>query len=967
MKKMKKLLAVIAALSLLMTQFAGLNVFASNNWVEYYLDFDAHELGNIPAWGGNIAPMWFGGGSSTTLEAVADPAGEAGNTVLCFTNPGNSLNNACIGFNDAYYKGFKTVLSFKLYFPAENTRFRAWHDQDAISSASIVKEIFATSTSDAALIDATSYGQTLKYPAGHEKAGETYVPPVGEWFEVVAVIDNSTAGKIYAETWVDGVCMLPNTLVYEGDFLSNSWKNNLRLMSLSGSFYIDEMEDRRGDFDIMKAAPTASIDDSHTGDTVAIDATTATVSFDSATKRLMDTNTYSDAISITRGAFELEEGKDYTIDNKTHSSFDITFADTLKYGSEYTIALSDAAENLIGVSSVPATFTFKTEVNPNAENENPEIAINGAKDGVRYDIGSDITFNVVADDADGIAEIGLMVNDELVDFAESANAEFTLENLEEGIYTVYAYAIDASEEALTSNSESVELIVCDNTDTEINLSVADGEIIRIGGQKPFEASAYDADGEAISDVVLTLDGAVLGNALTVPTVGTHTLAASVTDSNGNEYTKEVGFEYRPEFYASGNPVIWDYSTSVPTLSGGDALKGELAEIDAEHGTSYVVTASESTVGNVKTSEDLWSYYHDGWYTEFEFYVDNVDAFSITPPFSNNANHVVTFSGGNIVDNDGNVYGTYEADKWYTVRVLYDSVAGWTYVDFGGVSLSFHTGKVGLTRPNYYNMIKVNSGYDGAKAAVDNVKTQYIQKYVKLNSVKATDANGVVSTAGAFLPTSTKSLELVFDMPIKDWCCHPDLMKLYKNSVSAENEIACTVAVGEVWMKGSYTCYRSAILTPSADFEEGQKYIVVTNPGIAGTTVYGTTYSSTFWANLVGYQFDFVASSGLEFDSVSILDDGEAVERIADIKSGAVAAELKVSNYSANDTTVDLIIASYNGNALSAIKIATQDVLAGNTATITTEEISTNGATMVKAFVWNGATDVVPYAPAKVIK
>lgn len=967
---MKKVLAIIAAISLIMTQFAGISVLATCNWNEVYCNFDDLNLtDNLESWttlGGTEALDFVTGGSDCTGAVVTDPAGDADNKVIYYNNSGNSMSGRYIGMMYAYYYNFKSIVSFKLYFPQEDTRFRIWHDEMLGNP-----DIFGTVASDGNEVDANSYGQVLKYPAGHELEGQTYVPPVNEWFDVVVVIDNkSEDGKIYAETWIDGICMLPRTLVIEDNFKNDSYRRGLRMTSYSGAFYLDEFEDRCGNDSLLSANPKVAIDDAHNNKVVAVSDDKATITFSGDTERLMDIDTYSKALNIKRGAFELVEGKDYNLVNKTHKSFDIEFAGGLKYSSEYTITVSDAAENLVDVSVEPATFTFTTEANPNGDNEYPDVYIGGVDSGVRYDIGSDIAFDVVAEDADGIAEVGIVLNGETVEKSSNANSKFVLSDLKEGKYTAYAYAVDSSDESLRSETETITFIVCDNTPTEIDLNIGDGEIIRIGGQKNIKATAHDADGETLSNVTLVLDGAVLNNLSATPTVGVHTLEASVIDSNGNEYTKSVTFEYRPEYMAhtSGDSYLWDYSTSVPEMESDLALKGSLEQIDEEHGTSFVVTASEATVGDVKVSDDLWGYYHDGLYEEFEFYVEDVNAFAISAPYANNAYFPVLFENGKLVDKeDGTVYATYEADKWYKVAVIYDTVAGMTYVDFEGVSLEFNTGKTGVIRPNHFTVLNVKSGYDGVKAAIDNVKLQYIFKYTRVKELKVTNTDDVVSTVGGFVPVNAKSFEMVFEIPVKDWACGKGQIKFYKNSVSPENLVAYSATTGEVWQKGSYTCYRSSIITPEEALEEGQKYIIVLLAEAGGTTVNATTYSSYFWNSEVEYQFEFIATSGLEFESVSVVDSGKKVNKITDVKTGATSAQLSVSNYSTEDTQLILIVATYKENALSDIKIKPQSVNAGQSATITTEAANASEASCIKAFVWNGAKQLVPYAPVVVIK
>lgn len=971
MKRTKKCLAILLTVTVILS-LAGINASAlTYNWSEYKWDLQEAEVGDGKTLTAEDA-RWSIAGTQMSLVAGGGWAGEAayiendpadatnGNKVLRYTRA-NSTNSTRIEMFYAYNKGLINVYSFKYFIPSTGgNELRVNWSYNAGAKAT---DIFT--------YDGTKYlafGNELVYPQSHPDAGDNIPVEKDKWHTYTVIVNDRGEG-IYACVFLDGVNAMTNRQIDAANITGVSYMDRIQILGGGGNrtVYLDDFECRIFNGAALTAAPTASIDASHQGTDVDITDKNISVSFAAGTDNLMDTTTYVNGISVYEGTTQLAYGADYTISFDNTKDVKIDLAGNMLYSTTYSVVVSDLVKNLVGTAAAQASFSFTTQARPQSgENDTPQVTLSGIKDKMRVDPDSNLNITATVRDSDGIESVRLFVDGALEETKTAEPYTFSV-SLAEGTHTLEVTATDTNAEPLTGTSGVYTVTAKANTATELAFSIQDGFVFFCQGDITVSAEGTDADGEEISAAELSIDGSPVGTGRYKGevSVGTHTLAATVTDSNGNVYSDEIGFEYRPEYKLGDNAYSFDFDTSDAEFSNVEGIATGVESVDEAHGDSFYFEGAGASAGASPLYEK-WDYWHGHAVASYDFYAEDIAAQDIIFPSCQGSavsgSSPVRIHGGNIVNVTTNeVFGTLESGKWYHVEMIADSydlrmvvnVAGYQFVfdDFSGSSERY----ICAIRISPY----LSAGIDGKKLYVDNINIEnYGINYQKLKKVEAIDANGT-AFEGKAIPASTQYFIVTPVSAIPADANPAQALALLKNGT----EVGFTAELyGASGSNNGYSYYRQVKLTPSDALEAGQEYTIVLKEGAQSYPITGTIWSSSRRYSLCRYTEDKVAcSEGFHFENAAIYDGDSAVASISAIASGNAKFALDASNVSGQAKNIYLIIAAYDGDKLLEVKTAEAQLAAGEEAHPETPALSVSGADRVCGFIWEGIETLVPYA------
>ncbi|WMJ73330.1 Ig-like domain-containing protein [Cytophagaceae bacterium ABcell3] len=184
------------------------------------------------------------------------------------------------------------------------------------------------------------------------------------------------------------------------------------------------------------------------------------------------------------------------------------FVFTLENVEEGTYTLAAVAHDNDGdytTSDAVTVSVVAEEEEPEPENVAPEVSIVSPASGDEFTEGDDVTVEVNATDEDGeVVLVELFNGDELVAELTEAPFVFTLENVEEGTYTLTAVAHDNDGAYTTSDAVAISVIAEEEEDDDENIapevaitSPVSGDEFMAGDTVTVEINATDEDGEVV--------------------------------------------------------------------------------------------------------------------------------------------------------------------------------------------------------------------------------------------------------------------------------------------------------------------------------------------------------------------------------------------------------------------------------------------------------------------------------------
>ena len=976
MKNAKKLLAMFLTIVMMASVMCVNTSAITFNWAEYKYDFQNFEVGTGKALqpnenytlqlGSGDEKIDFTCGDWGGLEVFVenDPAGVEGNKVLKYKRQYSttSLNGHTYY---AYNQDMKTAFSFKYYVPSSDGAqiTLGWR----YNSGSV--DVTLADFNDSSM---TVFGNQLKYSDG---TNTTYIKD--KWNTCTIVIDDSVDGAgVWAEVYLNGEKVLNKIKVIDQNISSSSWQDYIFLYGGAGTVYFDDFESRRADWDILTNAPAVSVDAKHQGEAVLVSDKEIDLTFTAGTDNLMDTSTYAGNISVKAGATALTEGVDYTVSYADLKNVKLTLKNNMVYNTTYTVSASDAVKTVAGVSA-PATFTFKTEENTSGNNTAPTATISGISDKTRFDVGEAVNFSVNAIDADGDAIKSVKIFDGENEIATKNEAPygFSIQNLTEGEHTLKAIATDAND--AQSVAAEVKVIVKNNTPTEVCFSVQDKYVFYFNENVTLSAYGKDADGEAISNASISVDGnaAVNGTFSGALTVGKHNVSAKVTDSRGNEYTKEITIEYRPEILRGHGSIInADFDTTDVAFLNTTGLNTGKAQVDEAHGNSFYLetTASTSAETGAAFYETDWSYWRNGVFS-YDFYAEDVSAqeigtpiatggaFSFTPP--------VRIINGEIKNTQTGVkYGEIESGRWYHAELYVNTDANRAMLNIAGYQILFDN----LQNDGNFTYVRafratpyfpVDDAPAGKKFYVDNIRDYiYGSKYAKIEGIKAVSESGKEFTCGSML-TDTKYFIVDLELPMPSNVDPKSYISFYKNGIA---EGYSAEFYGEMGTNNGYSYYKAVKITPANPLTAGDKYSIKLAKETPGYPANDTIYSDSTTYSLCEYTFDFVAcNKDLYFENAGVYEGERKVSKLSEIIGNDVTLNLNVTNITGGEKTLYVILAAYSGDRMLDIEMKTISV-ANDTSgyTVKTDAVSKVGADKIKGFIWDN--NLTPFADVALV-
>ena len=352
-------------------------------------------------------------------------------------------------------------------------------------------------------------------------------------------------------------------------------------------------------------------------------------------------------VSITAPAdnHQATVGASITFTGTATDTLDGTISDSLDWYSSIddSIATNTASFTTTSLSTGTHTITANTtdtDGNVGAAtltvtiraDDAPTVSITAPADNHQATVGASITFTGTATDTlDGTISDSLDWYSSIDDSIATNTASFTTTSLSTGTHTITANTTDTD-----GNVGAATLTVTIRADDAPTVSItapADGHTVTTGTSITFTGTATDTLDGPIStqlDWYSSIDGSIQENSasfsITSLSLGTHTITANVTDTDGN-----VGSDTRTvTILADGAPTV---SISAPadghTVTTGTSI-------------TFTGTATDTLDGPISTQLD--------WYSSIDGSIqENSASFSITS--LSLGTHTIT---ANVTDTDGNV-------------------------------------------------------------------------------------------------------------------------------------------------------------------------------------------------------------------------------------------------------------------------------------------------------------------------
>ncbi len=245
--------------------------------------------------------------------------------------------------------------------------------------------------------------------------------------------------------------------------------------------------------------------------------------------------------------------------------------------------------------SEPLVYVGNTSVG-----DSPVVSITSPADGASFDSGASITFEGSASDTeDGDLTSNLSWTSD-IDGAIGTGGSFTT-TLSDGSHTITASVTDTDG---NSASDSVSITVVNNPPSVSITSPADGASFDSGASVTFEGTASDTeDGDLTSDLSWTsdIDGAIGtgGSFTTTLSDGSHTITASVTDSDGKSGESTISITI-------GNAPTVSASIDYVPFGGKNDNKHLDVVIHLTDGANNVSGATVAMLLNNTSTGESWS-------------------------------------------------------------------------------------------------------------------------------------------------------------------------------------------------------------------------------------------------------------------------------------------------------------------------------------------------------------------------
>ncbi|MFM8322000.1 MAG: TadE/TadG family type IV pilus assembly protein [Chloroflexota bacterium] len=293
-----------------------------------------------------------------------------------------------------------------------------------------------------------------------------------------------------------------------------------------------------------------------------------------------------DCVSFAGSAFDNEDGAAITNITWTSSLYPsgyVMFTGTgqsvcgLIVGTHTVSAQATDSDGNTGIA------TITVEIRPM---EPPVLLVISPVSGATFQEGQTINFQAnVTDskDTDLPSKITWTLNGALIDTGDS----FTRNDLTSGNYTLVVAVTDSDS---MSDSETLSFTVIPDAPPSLSVTPPDGTLGSLNAPVTLTGTAMDVkDGDISSQIQWTCacnggtQGPVTGKNYTTPNLqqGTHTITASVTDSNGHTVTKTVNIYVTANTAPSVNFVRPPTPTSGATYNQDQTLTFRATVSDAE--------------------------------------------------------------------------------------------------------------------------------------------------------------------------------------------------------------------------------------------------------------------------------------------------------------------------------------------------------------------------------------------------
>lgn len=270
----------------------------------------------------------------------------------------------------------------------------------------------------------------------------------------------------------------------------------------------------------------------------------------------------------------------------------------LSLGAHTITASATDLGGLTGVATITLSITTPTGNTP------PLVTITAPADGTTVTVGDSISFEATATDADGPSPVGAVEWSSDIDGVLGTGSPLVFNGLSVGTHTITASASDGAD----TGSASITVVVnppANNLPTVNITTPADGAAFAFGASINFAATAADVeDGDVSANLVWTSNIAgQIGTGASFSVVlspGTHTVTASVTDSNGDTGSASITITVtgadtvaitKAEYSAGNNRWRIDGTGSVPgntiTVSQVNPSNGNVLQVI---GTAQVTAA-----------------------------------------------------------------------------------------------------------------------------------------------------------------------------------------------------------------------------------------------------------------------------------------------------------------------------------------------------------------------------------------